>query len=155
MSLYSEFKAFIQRGNVIDLAVGVIMGGAFQKIVNSLVADVLMPPIGYVLGGKEFSQFKITLPETPIPDPLSPTGTTILAPVDVKLGAFIQVTFDFLIISFCVFAMIKFINTLKRTEPAPPPTPPEMTLSEKLLIEIRDSLKSPGLSTPAVPEKEI
>jgi large conductance mechanosensitive channel len=140
MSLYAEFKAFIRRGNVVDLAVGVIMGGAFGKIVNSLVADVLMPPIGYIIGGTKFTELKIKLPEIKIPDPLEPGTFKTLEPATINIGNFIQATFDFLIISICIFAIIKAINSLKQTEPV---TPAEATPTEKLLIEIRDLLKNP------------
>ena len=140
MGLYSEFKAFIQRGNVVDLAVGVIMGAAFGKVVTSLVADVLMPPIGYVVGGKKFTSIVISLPEVKIPDPLNPGQFQSLEPTTINIGNFLQAGFDFLIIAFCVFVMIKAINSLKRAEPEPPPTP-ELNLTEKLLTEIRDLLK--------------
>lgn len=140
MSLYSEFKAFIQRGNVIDLAVGVIMGASFGKIVNSLVADILMPPIGYVVGGKKFTDLKITLPEVSLPDPLNPGQSLKMDPATINIGNFMQATFDFLIIGLCVFLIIKAMNSMKKAEVAAPPEP---TLTEKLLTEIRDSLKTP------------
>lgn len=139
MGLYSEFKTFVARGNVVDLAVGVIMGGAFGKIVNSLVADVLMPPIGYIVGGKKFTDLKFTLPQ--IPDPLKLNGVGMLEPATVNIGNFLQSTFDFLIIAICVFMMIKAINALK-LEIKPPPPPVTLTPTEELLIEIRDLLKS-------------
>lgn len=142
MSFVSEFKEFIQRGNVVDLAVGVIMGGAFGKIVNSLVADVLMPPIGYIVGGKKFTELKITLPEVPIPDPLNLGQFQKLEPATINIGSFLQATLDFLIIALCVFLMIKAINSLKKKEAAQPPAPPEPTSTDKLLIEIRDLLKA-------------
>src|SRR5436305_1686103 len=145
MSLYTEFKAFIRRGNVVDLAVGVIMGGAFGKIVNSLVADVLMPPIGYIIGGTKFTELKITLPKIEIPDPVLPGTLKTLEPATINIGNFLQATFDFLIIAICVFAMIKAINSLKRNEPA---TPVDPTPTEKLLIEIRELLKNPPNATP-------
>lgn len=129
MKMVNEFRQFIQRGNVVDLAVGVIMGAAFGKIVTSLVADVIMPPIGYVIGGVKFSDLKITLPALElIKEP----------PAEIKYGAFLQNSFDFLIIAFCVFLMVKGMNTLSRK---PDPTPPPPTPSEKLLTEIRDLLK--------------
>jgi len=137
MSLYAEFKAFIQRGNVVDLAVGVIMGAAFGKIVNSLVADVLMPPIGYLVGGKKFTDLKLVLPKVEIPDPLRSGPLDTLEPATVNIGSFLQATFDFLIISVCVFTIIKAMNAMKKAEVAPPEPSP----SEKLLIEIRDLLK--------------
>lgn len=136
MSLYTEFKAFIKRGNVVDLAVGVIVGGAFTKIVNSLVADVLMPPIGYLVGGTRITDIKITLPEISIPGPL---GMEKLAPATLNVGSFLQATLDFLIISACIFAIVKMMNAMKRAEVAAPPDP---TPTEKLLAEIRDLLKN-------------
>lgn len=139
MSLYSEFKSFIHRGSVVDLAVGVIMGAAFGKIVNSLVADVLMPPIGYLVGGKKFTDIKITLPKIDIPVPLGQGSLDTLEPATINIGNFIQATFDFLIIAVCVFAIIKAMNAMKKAEVASPPDP---TTTEKLLIEIRDLLKA-------------
>jgi len=120
MSLLQEFKEFAMRGNVVDMAVGVIMGGAFGKIVSSLVADVLTPPIGYVTGGVKFDE---------------------LAYRGISYGKFLQATFDFLIIALCVFAMVKVMNTLMRKKAAAP-KPPDPTPSEKLLTEIRDLLKA-------------
>ncbi|MDD5980101.1 MAG: large-conductance mechanosensitive channel protein MscL [bacterium] len=118
-----EFKKFIARGNVIDLAVGVIMGGAFGKIVSSLVEDILMPLIGIISGGIDFSNLSLTL------------GDAVI-----KYGSFIQNIIDFLIISFCIFIMIKFINKIthkKEEKPAPPKKSDEVLLLE----EIRDLLK--------------
>lgn len=123
MGLLSEFKTFIQRGNVIDLAVGVIIGAAFGKIVNSLVADVIMPPVGYLVGGINFTDLVLTL-----------GGTR----VTIKYGSFLQTLFDFLIIAFCIFLLVKAVNTMNRKEEAIPPQP---TPEEKLLTEIRDLLK--------------
>lgn len=142
MSLFSEFKAFVRRGNVVDLAVGLIMGASFTKIVNSLVSDVIMPPIGYVIGGKQFTDIKIELPASKILDPLAPDGFKKLEPATINIGAFIQASFDFLLISICVFAMIKAMNAFKRTEAAAPPAAPELSLTDKLLTEIRDELKT-------------
>lgn len=147
MSLYAEFKTFIRRGNVVDLAVGVIMGAAFGKIVNSLVADVLMPPIGYIIGGTKFTELKIKLPEIKIPDPLQPGSFETLEPATINIGNFIQATFDFVIIAICVFAIVKAINSLKRADSAAP-APPEPTPTEKLLMEIRDLLKNPANKLP-------
>lgn len=130
-SLVQEFRQFIQRGNVVDLAVGVIMGAAFGKIVNSLVADVLMPPIGYVIGGVDFKDLKWSLPKVTVAD-------RTLESVDIKYGLFLQTTFDFLIVAGCVFLLVKGMNTLyKKQEAAPAPPPPQ----EALLTEIRDLLK--------------
>lgn len=137
MSIASEFKAFIQRGNVVDMAIGVIMGGAFGKIVNSLVADVLTPPLGYVTGGVDFKALSAKMA------PPALVGE-VPTPVEVKYGLFLQATFDFLIIAFCVFAIVKAMNHLRRKEEAKPTAPPEPTTQEKLLTEIRDLLKARG-----------
>jgi large conductance mechanosensitive channel len=125
-----EFKAFIQRGSVVDMAVGVIIGGAFGKIVSSLVGDLIMPPIGFVTGGVDFSALKFTI------------GGTPTAPVTINYGVFLQTTIDFLIIAFCVFLLVKGVNRLQRPKPAPAPAaPPEPTAEVKLLTEIRDALR--------------
>ncbi|MDR2009279.1 MAG: large-conductance mechanosensitive channel protein MscL [Bacteroidales bacterium] len=138
---FEEFKKFAMRGNVVDMAVGIILGGAFGKIVSSLVSDIIMPPIGLLLGGVNFSDLKITLKDAALnPD------TGILDPaVAINYGVFIQTTIDFLIIAFAIFMMIKGINKLsnlrekeKEEIPAPPPAP---TKEEQLLTEIRDILK--------------
>jgi large conductance mechanosensitive channel len=147
MKIVQEFRQFIQRGNVIDLAVGVIMGGAFGKIVNSLVADILMPPIGYLIGGVKFTDLKITLPTLPIgvSEAAGAAGAIDpkLAPATINYGQFLQTSFDFLIIAASIFLVIKAMNNLKRRSepPPPPPAPPEPTATEKLLLEIRDLLK--------------
>lgn len=138
MSIASEFKAFIQRGNVVDMAVGVIMGGAFGKIVNSLVADVLTPPLGYITGGVDFKNLSAKMTPPPLVDGAAAT------PVEIKYGLFLQATFDFLIIAFCVFAIVKAMNHLKKKEETKPAAPPEPTAQEKLLTEIRDVLKARG-----------
>lgn len=126
MSMVGEFKSFIQRGNVIDLAVGVIIGGAFGKIVSSLVADVLMPPIGLAIGGIDFAELKLRL------------GGTEEAPVTLNYGSFFQATVDFVIVAFCVFLLVKAVNAMRRPEPAPAPAEPPAEV--KLLTEIRDLL---------------
>jgi len=129
MSLASEFKEFAMKGSVIDLAVGVVVGAAFGKIVSSLVADVIMPPIGMAVGGVNFTDLAITL------------GTALDgSEVVVRYGAFLQTIFDFLIIAAALFMAIKLINKLKRPDPAAPPPPPPR--DEVLLEEIRDLLKS-------------
>lgn len=144
MKIVQEFRQFIQRGNVIDLAVGVIMGGAFGKIVNSVVADILMPPIGYLIGGVKFTDLKFKLPPLTIkvPDParMGEFVDKTLEPATINYGQFLQNTFDFLIIAACVFMIIKGMNSLSRKhEPAPAPPVPSPT--ETLLTEIRDLLK--------------
>lgn len=126
MSIVNEFLAFIKRGSVIDLAVGVIIGAAFGKIVSSLVADLLMPPIGYLVGGVKFTDLKLQLGE----------GAT---PVTINYGNFLQATFDFLIIALCVFLLVKGINAIYRQ---PQPKSVEPPPQEKLLAEIRDLLKA-------------
>ena len=126
MGMIAEFKTFIQRGNVIDLAVGVIIGGAFGKIVSSFVADVLMPPIGLALGGVSFKDLKVVI------------GGTAESPVAVNYGNFLQAALDFVIVAFCVFLLVKAVNALRRPEPEPAPAEP--TAEVKLLTEIRDLL---------------
>jgi large conductance mechanosensitive channel len=127
VSLASEFKEFAMKGNVVDLAVGVIIGAAFGKIVSSLVGDLFMPALGKLIGGFNFSDLALTLGK-------DPTGKEVL----VKYGAFLQTCFDFLIIAFVLFIAIKGINKLKKPDaPAAPPPPPK---SELLLEEIRDLL---------------
>jgi large conductance mechanosensitive channel len=128
MSMAGEFRDFIQRGNVVDMAVGVIMGAAFGKIVSSLVDGLLMPPIGLVTGGVNFSDLRAVI------------GGTPEAPVTLNYGAFLQTTIDFLIIAFCVFLLVKGVNRLKRPAPAPAPAA-EPPAEVKLLTEIRDLLK--------------
>lgn len=147
MGLLKEFKDFALRGNVVDMAVGVIMGAAFTNIVTTLNKDVITPPIGYLIGGVSFKDLKYTLPEIkiPIPDPADPAKmiTKTLAPVDINYGNFLQASFDFLIIAVCVFALIKLMNTLMKKK-AEAPAPPEPTPTEKLLTDIRDLLKAKG-----------
>ena len=146
LGIITEFKQFIQRGNVVDLAVGVIMGGAFGKIVNSLVADVLMPPIGYLIGGIKFTDLSFRLPALTIkvPDPAN-AGALMdktLEPATINYGNFFQSSFDFLIIAFCVFMLIKGMNSLQKKKEEAPAAPPAPTPTEKLLAEIRDALKA-------------
>lgn len=141
-----EFKEFAMRGNVLDLAVGVIIGGAFGKIVTSLVNDILMPPIGVIMGNTNFSDLKLDI--SAVRDAVS-TSTEAAEPVYWNYGAFIQQCIDFIILAFCVFLIVKLMNRLnrkKKEEPAPAPAPapepePEPTAEEKLLTEIRDLLK--------------
>jgi large conductance mechanosensitive channel len=127
MKMLDEFKTFIQRGSVVDLAVGLIVGAAFGKIVSSLVADVLMPPIGLLLGGMHFTALQIKI------------GGPADAPVTINYGNFIQTVVDFLIIAFCVFLLVKGVNAMQKKEPEKPKDP---TAEEKLLAEIRDLLKA-------------
>ena len=137
--LIQEFKEFAVKGNAVDMAVGVIIGGAFGKIVSSIVDDIIMPPIGWLIGGVNFSALKYTLPQVEIP------GVTAAAPATINYGNFLQTLLDFIIIAFCVFMMVKGINKLskkKEEEPAAPAPDPELTNEEKLLSEIRDLLKN-------------
>lgn len=129
MSIVKEFREFAMRGNVVDLAVGIIIGGAFGKIVSSVVSDVLMPPIGLLVGGVDFSGLGITLKAA------QGEATAVM----IRYGAFINAIIDFIIIAAAVFFLIRVINSLKKKEPpAPPPAPPRQEL---LLEEIRDILK--------------
>ena len=131
MGMMQEFKAFAMRGNVVDMAVGIIVGGAFGKIVSSFVADVIMPPIGLLLGGVDFSDLVITLKEA--------VGET--AAVTLNYGKFIQTVIDFLIIAFAIFMAVKAMNALKKKEEAAPAAPPAHSNEAVLLTEIRDLLK--------------
>ena len=136
MGLLSEFKEFAARGNVVDLAVGVIIGAAFGKIVTSLVEQVVMPPIGLALGRMDFSNLKWVLaPEDP--------ATEAIEEVAIQYGAFINTVIQFLIVAFVVFLLVKAINRLRRDEAAEPdPAPAAPTPTEALLAEIRDELKA-------------
>ncbi|MBA4285133.1 MAG: large conductance mechanosensitive channel protein MscL [Xanthomonadaceae bacterium] len=134
MSIASEFKAFAMRGNVIDLAVGVVIGGAFGTIVTSLVGDLIMPVLGQLTAGVDFSKAALVLKEA------SEDGKT--PAVLLGYGKFIQSIINFIIVAFAIFLMVKAINTMKKAEAAaPPPPPPGPTNEEKLLAEIRDLLK--------------
>ena len=138
-SFLQEFKAFAMKGNVVDMAVGVIIGGAFGKIVSSVVADVIMPPLGLLIGGVNFTDLKWVMKPAEVVD-----GKEIAA-VTLNYGNFLQATFDFLIIAFSIFMFIKLISMLTEKkmaeEPAAPPAPPAPTKEEVLLTEIRDILK--------------
>jgi large conductance mechanosensitive channel len=131
VSIVREFREFAVKGNVVDMAVGVIIGAAFGKIVTSLVGDVTMPAVGYFLGGVDFSQRAITLREAALGKPA----------VVVSYGKLLQSGIDFFIVALVVFLAIKLINRMKRKEEAKPAAPPEPTAQEKLLTEIRDLLK--------------
>lgn len=134
-----EFKEFISKGNVIDMAVGVVVGGAFKSIVDSLVNDIIMPVIGWILGGLDFSKFVITIADA-VKDV---DGTVLKEAVTINYGVFINAIISFLIIGFCLFCVVKVINKLRRKkEEVPAPAPePEPSTEEKLLTEIRDLLK--------------
>ena len=137
MSFLSEFKKFAMRGNVIDLAVGVVIGGAFGKIVSSLVSDVIMPMVGLLVGGINFQEWAITLKEATI----DAAGAVVPA-VTLGIGNFIQTMFDFMIIAFAIFIVIKAINRISRKKEEAPAAPPEPSKEEVLLSEIRDILKN-------------
>ena len=131
MSMMSEFKDFAMRGNVVDMAVGIVIGGAFGKIVSSFVSDVLMPPIGMLMGGVDFSDLSVVLQEA--------VGEA--AAVTLNYGSFIQTVVDFVIIAFAIFMVIKAMNNMKKKEEVAPAEPPKPSAEVELLTEIRDSLK--------------
>ena len=137
MQMIKEFKDFVMRGNVVDMAVGIIIGVAFGKVVSSLVADVIMPPIGMILGGVDFSNLFIDL---------SGAGHATMAAAEasgaplIKYGVFINVVLDFMIVAFAIFMVIKVLNKLKKKEEEKPTEPPKPSAEEKLLTEIRDLL---------------
>ena len=156
MGFLKEFKAFAVKGNVMDMAVGVIIGGAFGKIVTSLVNDILMPPIGAIMGNTNFTDLKINI--TKVRDVMA-SGTDLITggdavarlaeaePIYWKYGAFIQQCIDFTILAFCVFLIVKLMNRLTKKEepapaPAPAPEPPKPSNEEVLRTEIRDLLKN-------------
>jgi len=132
MSMLTEFRDFAVRGNVVDMAVGIVMGGAFGKIVSSFVGDVLMPPIGLLLGGVDFSDLAVTMKDAAEGAPA----------VTLKYGAFIQTIVDFTIIAFAIFLVVKAMNTVIKKKEAAPPPPPGPSKEEVLLTEIRDALRS-------------
>ena len=138
MGFLKEFKAFALKGNVMDMAVGVIIGGAFGKIVTSLVNDVIMPPIGLAIGGVDFTDLKLTIKQ----QVLDAAGQVITPAVTWNYGAFIQQVVDFTILALCVFVMVKIMNRLLKKEQAKPATPPAPSKEEVLLTEIRDLLKA-------------
>ena len=138
-----DFKAFAMKGNVVDMAVGVIIGGAFGKIVTSVVNDIIMPPIGWLIGGVNFKDLKYELPI----NPLSVQEGVEPVPVTINYGNFLQTTLDFIIIAFCVFMLVRLIMKLSKkkeeeAKPATPPAPPAPSKEEVLLTEIRDLLKN-------------
>ena len=142
MGMIQEFKEFAMRGNVIDLAVGVVIGGAFGKIVTALVDKIIMPPVGLLIGGVDFADWAITLRAATID---AATGEEIPA-VTIGIGIFINTIIQFTIVAFAIFLAVKFINRLKRkqAEAPEPQKPAEPSEEVKLLREIRDSLKAPG-----------
>lgn len=134
MGFIKEFKEFAMRGSVIDLAVGVVIGGAFGKIVSSLVDDIIMPPIGYLTGGVDFATLKYVIKEG--------DAVAEIPEVAIMYGNFVNVIIQFLIIAFCIFLVIKGINSMKRKEETAPEAAPEPSKEEVLLAEIRDLLKN-------------
>ena len=131
MKWLQEFKTFAVRGNVVDMAVGIVIGAAFGKIVSSFVADVIMPPVGFLIGGIDFSALVVTLKQ----------ATDKTAAVTLNYGKFIQSIIDFVIIAFAIFMVVKAINTLKRKEAARPSEPPLPTPEVVILTDIRDILR--------------
>ena len=140
---FEEFKTFAMRGNVIDLAVGVVIGGAFGKITTSLVNDIIMPAVSMLTGGVNFNEWKWILKEAVV----DASGAEVAAAVSINYGTLISTIIDFIILAFAVFCMVKGINSLHRKKeeapaaPPAPPAPPEPSAEEKLLAEIRDLLK--------------
>jgi large conductance mechanosensitive channel len=132
MGMMSEFKKFAVKGNVMDMAVGIIIGAAFGKIVAAFVSGVMMPPLGLLIGGVDFSELALVL---------KPATETAEA-VTIQWGAFVQTTIDFLIVAFAVFMVVKAMNNLKKKEEEAPSAPPEPSKEEVLLTEIRDLLKA-------------
>lgn len=133
MKVLKEFKTFAMRGNVIDMAVGIVIGGAFGKIVSSFVADVIMPPIGLLMGRVNFSDLVITLQK----------ANGEVAAVTMNYGKFVQTLLDFIIVAFAIFMVVKGMNSMKKKEAAAPPEPASLSKEEVLLTEIRDILKQP------------
>ena len=131
MSMMNEFRDFAMRGNVVDMAIGIVIGGAFGKIVTSFVNDVLMPPIGMALGGVDFTELTMTLKE----------ASGDVAAVTMNYGSFIQTVVDFVIIAFAIFMVVKAMNNMKKKEEEKPSAPPKPSAEESLLTEIRDLLK--------------
>jgi large conductance mechanosensitive channel len=132
MAIVKEFKEFAMRGNVVDLAVGVIIGASFGKIVASLVSDIIMPPIGYITGGIDFSDMKVLLKHG--------DAAKKIADVTLNYGNFINTVIQFLIVAFCIFLVVKGINAMRKEEEAAPAAPPAPSKEEVLLTEIRDLL---------------
>ena len=131
MSMMNEFRDFAMRGNVVDMAIGIVIGGAFGKIVTSFVNDGLMPPIGMALGGVDFTELTMTLKE----------ASGDVAAVTMNYGSFIQTVVDFVIIAFAIFMVVKAMNNMKKKEEEKPSAPPKPSAEESLLTEIRDLLK--------------
>lgn len=131
MGIVSEFREFAVKGNVVDMAVGIIIGAAFGKIVSSLVSDIVTPPLGYLIGGVDFTKLAVTLPAMR-------EGAEA---VTIRYGVFLQALFDFIIVAFAIFMLVKLINRMRRKEEVAPSAPPPPSKEEVLLTEIRDLLK--------------
>ena len=131
MGMMKEFKQFAMRGNVMDMAIGIIIGAAFGKIVSSIVSDVIMPPIGMLLGGVDFTNLALTLK----------AGSEGVEPVLIKYGVFLNTVIDFVIIAFAIFMVVKGLNSMKKKEEEKPAAPPAPSKEEVLLAEIRDELR--------------
>jgi large conductance mechanosensitive channel len=131
MGMMSEFKEFAVKGNVVDMAVGVVIGGAFGKVVTSLVNDIIMPPIGVLIGGVDFSKLALTIQE----------ATAETAAVTINWGSWVQTLLNFIIIAFAIFMVVKGMNNMKKKEEAAPAEPAKPSNEEVLLTEIRDALK--------------
>ncbi|SFC54217.1 large conductance mechanosensitive channel [Flexibacter flexilis DSM 6793] len=144
MGFVKEFKDFAVKGNVVDMAIGIIIGGAFGKIVSSLVEDVMMPPLGMLTSGLDFTRQKVVIQK----EVIDAAGAISQPEVAIRYGNFIQVSINFLLVAMAVFFLVKVINRLRAAEekaaevtPPAPPAPPEPTTQEKLLMEIRDALR--------------
>jgi large conductance mechanosensitive channel len=135
MGMLKEFKEFAVKGNMVDLAVGIIIGGAFGKVVSSIVSDILMPPLGYLIGGMNFTDIKVHL-KAPALDLTGPARE-----VTINVGNFIQAMVDFTIIAFAVFLLVKLLNRMQKKAAEAPAAPPAPTKDQELLTEIRDLLK--------------
>lgn len=137
MSFIKEFKTFAMRGNVVDMAVGIIIGGAFGKIVSSLVSDIIMPPVGLLIGGVRFQNLKVILKHAQT----DPTNGKVTEAVSINYGNFINTALDFVVIAFSIFLLVKLINSMKHKEETKPTPPPAPSKEAQLLSEIRDLLK--------------
>lgn len=137
MGIIKEFKDFISRGSVLDLAVAVVIGAAFNKVVSALVNDIVMPPIGYLLKGVNFKNLRVILQQAEI----DATGAVVKPEVAITYGNFIQIIMEFIIIAFCIFLVVKGFNAMRKKEAEVPAAPPVPTIQEQLLMEIRDLLK--------------
>jgi large conductance mechanosensitive channel len=144
MSMLKEFKEFAMRGNVVDMAVGLVIGAAFGKIVTSLVNDVIMPPIGRLMGNMDFSKLSVKIGEATKKVVEGGQEKVVVEDILVKYGAFINTVIDFVIVAFCLFIVIKAMNALKRKKEEAPAAPPEPPADVKLLTEIRDLMKARG-----------